>query len=191
LGGVGALQEILPALPATCPVPILVTQHGGDAGLARVLDWRAQLSVGVAHTGDGFRQSGVSVVPPGVGLEPATATVGPPRFDHAASSSRPCDQVLTAAAAHFGRGLIAVVLTGRLDDAARGVRATKRAGGRVIVQDPLDAAAPGMPTAAMATGCVDFVLPLARIACALIALTMAPGGAHLLAVAPSSWAAYA
>ena len=51
------------------------------------------------------------------------------------------------------------------------------------------ALAAGMPIAATATGCVDFVLPLERIAPALIALTMAPGGADLLRVPPSSWAA--
>jgi two-component system chemotaxis response regulator CheB len=48
-----------------------------------------------------------------------------------------------------------------------------------------------MPRAALATGCVDFVLPLERISTALITLTMAPGAAELLAVAAPSWAAYA
>ncbi len=33
-----------------------------------------------------------------------------------------------------------------------------RLGGRVLVQDPATAEAPGMPNAALATGCVDFVL---------------------------------
>jgi two-component system chemotaxis response regulator CheB len=46
----------------------------------------------------------------------------------------------------------------------------------------------GMPSNAIATGCVDFVLPLERIAAALVALTMAPGGAELLAVPTPSWA---
>jgi two-component system, chemotaxis family, protein-glutamate methylesterase/glutaminase len=48
-----------------------------------------------------------------------------------------------------------------------------------------------MPTAAMATGCIDFVIPLDRLGAALIALTMAPGGADLLAVPSPAWAAYA
>jgi two-component system chemotaxis response regulator CheB len=46
-----------------------------------------------------------------------------------------------------------------------------------------------MPVSAIATGCIDFVLPPHRIAAALIALTMAPGGASLLTVPSPHWAA--
>ncbi len=45
-----------------------------------------------------------------------------------------------------------------------------------------------MPAAAIATGCVDFVLPPERIAAALVALTMVPGAADLFKVALPSWA---
>jgi two-component system chemotaxis response regulator CheB len=45
-----------------------------------------------------------------------------------------------------------------------------------------------MPSNTIATGCVDFVLPLDRVAAALVALTMAPGGADLLTVPTPSWA---
>jgi two-component system chemotaxis response regulator CheB len=45
-----------------------------------------------------------------------------------------------------------------------------------------------MPLAALATGCVDLVLPLARLPHALIALTMAPGAADLFRVPPPPWA---
>ena len=58
----------------------------------------------------------------------------------------------------------------------------KRFGGRVLAQDPATARAASMPSSAIATGCVDFVLPPHRLAAALIALTMAPGGASLPAV---------
>ena len=45
-----------------------------------------------------------------------------------------------------------------------------------------------MPSAALATGCVEHVLPLSLVARALIAYTMAPGAADLLAVPVSPWA---
>jgi two-component system chemotaxis response regulator CheB len=64
-----------------------------------------------------------------------------------------------------------------LHDGARGVRLVKRHGGRVLAQDPATARAGSMPSSAIATGCVDFVLPPHRLAAALVALTMAPGGA--------------
>jgi two-component system chemotaxis response regulator CheB len=64
----------------------------------------------------------------------------------------------------------------------------KRHGGRVLAQDPATARAASMPSSAIATGCVDFVLPPHRLAAALTALTMAPGGASLLAVPVPHWA---
>jgi two-component system chemotaxis response regulator CheB len=45
-----------------------------------------------------------------------------------------------------------------------------------------------MPSAAIATGCVDFVLSPERLAAALVALVMAPGGADLLSVPVPPWA---
>jgi two-component system chemotaxis response regulator CheB len=41
---------------------------------------------------------------------------------------------------------------------------------------------PGMPNSAIATGCVDHVLPLDHIGVALVVPVMAPGGDELLAV---------
>jgi hypothetical protein len=73
---------------------------------------------------------------------------------------------------------IAVILSGMLQDGTQGIRPVKRYGGRVLAQDPATARA----ASAIATGCVDFVLPPHRLAAALIALTMAPGGAVLLAM---------
>jgi two-component system, chemotaxis family, protein-glutamate methylesterase/glutaminase len=84
--------------------------------------------------------------------------------------------------------MIGVVLTGMLKDGTKGVRAVKRHGGRVLAQDPATARASGMPSSAIATGCVDFVLPMHRIAPALVALTMAPGAAELLTVPTPPWA---
>ena len=84
--------------------------------------------------------------------------------------------------------MIGVVLTGMLRDGTTGVRAVKRHGGRVLAQDLATARAGSMPSSAIATGCVDFVLPLHRIATALVALTMAPGAAELFTVPIPPWA---
>jgi chemotaxis response regulator CheB len=46
----------------------------------------------------------------------------------------------------------------------------------VVVQDAHSPATAGMPLAMMATGCVDLVLPLERVAVAFISLVMAPAG---------------
>jgi two-component system chemotaxis response regulator CheB len=92
------------------------------------------------------------------------------------------DELLLSAAAAFGPAAIAVVLSGRLEGGARGVRAVKRQGGRVLVQDPNSAAATGMPNAALATGCVDFALGPESLGHALLALCAAAGAAELFRV---------
>jgi two-component system chemotaxis response regulator CheB len=92
------------------------------------------------------------------------------------------DDLLASAARAFGPRLIAIVLSGRLDGGARGVREVKRRGGRVFVQHPDSAVAPSMPTAALATGCVDFALTPERIGEALVVFCAAAGGAELFRV---------
>ena len=63
---------------------------------------------------------------------------------------------------------VAVVLSGSGSDGAMGVKAVKKMGGTVIVQEGSEFS--GMPDAALRTGAVDFVLPLAEIAPALFTL---------------------
>jgi len=130
----------------------------------------------------------------GAPLEPGTLTVAPADAHACVSADRRlmlmpgnpgvelADELFTSAAGAYGPRALAVVLTGRLQDGTRGVRAIKAAGGRVIVQDPEDAEQPSMPWNALATGCVDLVLDLPRIADALVALVTVPGAAELFGV---------
>ncbi len=197
LGGLDAVTAVLSALPAGFPAGVVVAQHGRRTDdpdrLARLLRRRCALPVRTVRTGDPVRGPGVAVVPTG-----CTATVtGDGRFAvSAAAPHRPGDppppgagdELLRGLADVLGPAAVAVVLTGMLRDGAQGVRAVKRVGGRVLVQDPATARAEGMPSSAIATGCVDFVLPLERLGPALITLVMAPGGADLLTVPTPSWA---
>ena len=66
----------------------------------------------------------------------------------------------------------AVVLSGSGTDGAMGVKAIKKMGGTVIVQDLGSSEFSGMPSAAVQTGAVDFILPLAEIAPALQTLVV-------------------
>jgi two-component system, chemotaxis family, protein-glutamate methylesterase/glutaminase len=53
-----------------------------------------------------------------------------------------------------------------------GVKAIKKMGGTVVAQDQRTSEFFGMPGAAIDSGSVDFVLPLAEIASALVTLVM-------------------
>ena len=65
-----------------------------------------------------------------------------------------------------------MVLTGTGVDGAMGLAAVKKMGGTVIAQDQTTSEFFGMPSAAIDTGNVDFVLPLEEIASALTKLVI-------------------
>jgi two-component system CheB/CheR fusion protein len=75
----------------------------------------------------------------------------------------------TLAEVHSERA-VAVVLSGTGSDGAVGLTRVKEQGGVTIVQEPGDAEHDGMPQAAIRTGIVDFVLPVAEIPQKLIDL---------------------
>jgi len=61
-------------------------------------------------------------------------------------------------AADFGPKAIGIILSGLGSDGTEGIRAIKKAGGMVIARDPETSAFGSMPSNAIATGLVDFVL---------------------------------
>jgi two-component system chemotaxis response regulator CheB len=89
------------------------------------------------------------------------------RIRHVHSSANP---LFESAAGVLGSRVIAVVLTGGGSDATDGVQAIKLRGGMVIAQDQATSQTFGMPGSAIATGAVDYILPLDQIAPALRAM---------------------
>jgi two-component system chemotaxis response regulator CheB len=189
LGGLQSASEIVRGLPGSFPIPVALLQHGSGSTatepLAALLQRHTELPVRTVATGDVLAGPGLSVIPRG-----HTARLDPDYGLHLEKTGPGTggDVLLRSAAETAGRRLIGVVLTGLLHDGAEGVRAVKRHGGRVLVEDPQTARAAGMPSSAIATGCVDFALPNTRIAAGLLALALAPGGADLFAVPVPAWA---
>jgi two-component system chemotaxis response regulator CheB len=188
LGGHAAVRQVLAGLPADFPAAVLVVQHRArvpDDPFVAAVGRRTALPVRVAADGQPITAPGVTIVPARqtAVIDTTGAATLCPHTDF-----RVADPLIASVAEHFRGRALCVVLTGRLDDAAAGVRTLKRHGGRTIAQEPATAQAPGMPSAALATGCVDLVMPLAHISHTLIALTMAPGAAALFRVPPPPWA---
>jgi two-component system chemotaxis response regulator CheB len=186
LGGFTALRRLLPALPGDFPAPIVIVQHLSAEFPSRFPELLApysRLPVQWAGDGDQVAPGRVYVAPPRhhteIHVGGRLVLSQTPKVDFARPS---VTQLFASAAETYGARSIAVVLTGGGSDGTAGVRMIKGLGGRVLVQEPLGATAWGMPVAAIRTGCADFVLPLHRIAPALVALVMAQGAAALFAV---------
>ena len=87
------------------------------------------------------------------------------------------DVLFRSAAVAYGPRVIAVVLSGNLDDGSAGSQAVKRCGGIAVVQDPKDAMFPDMPANAMTQGPADHVVRLAEMSKVLEELVRQPAPA--------------
>ena len=74
------------------------------------------------------------------------------------------DELFETAAKSQGDQTIGVILSGTLYDGVEGLLAIQRSGGVTIVQEPTEAAYPGMPQAALKAHAVDFRLTIKEIA---------------------------
>lgn len=170
-GGLKALTDVLAALPSDFPAALAVVQHLDPRHrslMAEILGKRTRLQVREAHEGDVLRPGLAFIAPPNRHLlinPDRTVSLSQSELVHFVRPS--ADLLFESAAASFRGRAIAVVLTGSGSDGAMGVRAIKKMGGTVIVQDQNTAEFHGMPDAAQKTGVVDFVLPLEEIAPAL------------------------
>jgi two-component system chemotaxis response regulator CheB len=173
-GGLFALGEVLAGLPADFPAPVFVVLHLHPAYVTRVdalLALRTALPVALVAGGERAEPGAVYVAPPDRHLLLTTrgtlALSNGPRTHFVRPSA---DRLFGSLAEHAGPGAIAVVLSGTGVDGRAGAEAVHAAGGTVLAQDEVTSAFFGMPGAAIASGVVDGVLPLAGIAPALVRL---------------------
>jgi two-component system chemotaxis response regulator CheB len=179
-GGVTAVGDVLAALPADFPAPIVVVQHQSPRGpmlLAKVLSRRSRLPVRqILDEGEPIAPGAVYLARPDLHLVIAGrdrfALTDGRRISYVCSAA---DPLFESAASVFGPRVLAVVLTGAGRDATAGVRAVKAAGGTVIAQDEATSEFFAMPRSAIASGAVDHVLPLPEIAGAIVVLTAGIG----------------
>jgi two-component system chemotaxis response regulator CheB len=82
---------------------------------------------------------------------------------------------MRSVAEHAGINAVGAVLTGMGEDGAKGLLAMKQAGGRTLVQDEASSVVWGMPGAAFKLGAAEQVLPLPKIADALLRLVAGAG----------------
>ncbi len=176
-GGLNALTEVLGGLTRDFPAALVVVQHLDPRHrslMADILSRRTGLVVEQAEDGERLCAGAVYIAPPNKHLlvnADGTISLSQTELVHFVRPS--ADLLFESTAASYKDRAIAVVLSGTGSDGAMGVRAIKKMGGTVIVQDQRSAEFTGMPGAAIETGLVDFILPLNEIAHALLSLVTA------------------
>ncbi len=172
-GGVSAIERVISAFSAESP-PTLIVQHIRDGFIHSMIDRlersclprvvRARdgtaLSRGTvyiaADSGSHLVLDGASR--PGIRIVPAVD----------GGAHKPSVDALFRSAAAYGRSVAAALLTGMGSDGAQGLAAIRKAGGFTIAQDRSTSTVFGMPRVAVEMGAAAAILPLDRIADALI-----------------------
>jgi two-component system chemotaxis response regulator CheB len=170
-GGLKALTEVLAALPAKFAAAIVVVQHLDPRHrslMADLLGRRTAIKVREAIDGERIQPGTAYIAPPDRHLLVNTdGSISLTRSELVHFVRPSADLLFESVAASFRERAIAVVLSGTGSDGSMGVKAIKKTGGTVIVQDQRSAEFTGMPDAAERTGSADFILPLEEIAGAL------------------------
>jgi two-component system, chemotaxis family, protein-glutamate methylesterase/glutaminase len=152
-GGVQALLQILPTLPASYPLPILIVVHvppGRNNALVPLFQAKCEVEVKEAEDKETASASVVYFAPSDYHLLVEADGSLSLSSDEPVNHSRPSiDVLLESAADALGPALVAVVLTGANCDGAVGLRAVFDAGGGAVVEDPSAAHSPERPAAAV------------------------------------------
>src|SRR5262245_11839696 len=165
-GGVESLTRLVAGMPAEFPAPLFVVLHmpsDSHSRLAEILERSGPLPATPATDGARPRPGTIHVAQPDRHLVVSDGRmwlVDGPRENGVRPAA---DPLFRSLARTYRAGAIGAVLSGTLDDGTVGLSAIAAVGGTTVVQDPSDAIAPGMPSAALQRVRVDHVAPADRM----------------------------
>ncbi len=176
-GGPKSLTRMLPNLPGSLAVPVLIVQHMPPIftkSMANDLDNRCALSVCEAADCQLVEPGNVYIAPGGkqmkIEREDGTTLIritdDPPE-----NSCRPSvDYLFRSVAEIYGARALGVIMTGMGSDGSKGCRQMKQRGASIIAQDETTCVVFGMPREPIERGIADVVATLDGIAAEIIRL---------------------
>ena len=173
LGAIEPLQDIVRKLPSNLRASVFVVIHipaDSSSVLDNILSQVGWLEAHQPDDGERIEGGKIYVAPPDrhLTIEGNRVRVlrGPRENRH-----RPAiDPLFRTAARYYGPRVVAVLLSGRLDDGSAGLMAVKGRRGVTIVQDPKDAVSAEMPENGLRYAQPDFVLAAGAIGPKLLSL---------------------
>ncbi|MFH1156838.1 MAG: chemotaxis response regulator protein-glutamate methylesterase [Pseudomonadota bacterium] len=172
-GGPNALAKMMPLLPKTLNVPILVVQHMPPMftqSLAKSLNAKCQLTVKEAVNGEPLVPNTVFIAPGGKQMKIIAGADGRTRNiritdDPPENSCKPSvDYLFRSIAEHYVGRATGVIMTGMGSDGTKGLQQMKKNGSIIIAQDKDSCTVYGMPKEPIESGLADVIAPLDKIA---------------------------
>lgn len=176
-GGPVALQNIITALPANFPLPIILIQHMPAAftgAFAQRLNTLSKIEVKEAVDGDVLKPGCAYLAPGGKQMlldgNESGARLRIKEDDSPRITFKPSVDISFGSAAKvFQDKVLAIVLTGMGSDGRDGSRLLKQFGSRIWAQDEASSVVYGMPQAVTAAGLTDLEVSLSDVAQKLLA----------------------
>ena len=172
-GALNAYKELLDALPSDTGMGFVIISHMNPTAysqLAKILSRHTKMKVLVASMAMSLRSNHVYVIPPDADIliENFTFKIIFPR----SGRNKQIDLFFVSLAEAMGARAIGIILSGYNGDGTEGCKHIRAKGGIIFAQD-MSAEIEHMPFSALASGCVDFVLPPDKIATELKRLATA------------------
>ena len=165
-GSIPSFREFFRNVPEDSGMAYVVVLHlspGFDSHLAEVLQASAKSPVKQVHDQVAVAPNHIYVIPPNKSLAMRDGTLEVSEFTGFEERRAPIDIFFrTLADTHDSRA-VGVVLSGSGADGSSGLRRIKEYNGLAIVQDPAEAEFGEMPRNSIATGLVDYILPVSEM----------------------------
>jgi two-component system, chemotaxis family, protein-glutamate methylesterase/glutaminase len=164
-GGLDSVRLITEALPRNCGAAVIVVMQVGSrqGELPAILNWHGKVPAIFGRDGDSIEPGRLYVAPPDRHMLLVAPVVIHLDAGPRVHNTRPAiDPLFVSVAEIYGRRVAGVVLSGRGQDGAAGLRMIHNRGGLALVQDPVEATEPGMPAAAFALDDPE-VLPIKQL----------------------------
>jgi two-component system CheB/CheR fusion protein len=171
-GGLKALQQFFQHMPNDSGLAFVIILHLSpehESNLAALLQHHTAMPVTQVTEATPVERNHVYVIPPTSHLELADDTLQLSQPQRLHGQHVAIDLFFRTLAKTHGPNAAAVVLSGTGSDGTNGLKRVKELGGVTFAQDPQDAEYDSMPLSAIATGLVDYVLPVAAMPDQLLA----------------------
>jgi len=171
-GAIEALQSFFEDVPAECPVAFVVAVHldpEHESKLPELIGRRTALPVLQLTRQEPVRSGTVYVIPPRKLIRMEGGALALEEREPEPDRPVTVDLLFRTLADSHGAHSAAVVLSGANGDGAIGIKRVKERGGLTVAQDPEECGHPAMPRSAIATGMVDWTLPVADMVPRLLA----------------------
>ncbi|MFZ0132988.1 MAG: chemotaxis protein CheB [Desulfobacterales bacterium] len=176
-GGLETLEAFFAKMPPEANMAFVIIQHlspNFKSIMASLLAKHTRMTVSEIEDGMTLAPNCVYLNPPNNNVAVFNRTLHLMEPVRGGALNMPIDFFFRSLSEDQNERAIGIIVSGTASDGTLGIKAIKGEGGMVMAQDPDTAKYDGMPRSAIATGLVDFILPVERMPKTLIGYVKHP-----------------